>query len=206
VADQVAEAWFTSHVTANLERTTQQQYAQIWDKHMQPRIGNLAVRDVTHPIVVGIVAELMAAGVGAQATRRAMSLGHQVFGYALASGYVSANPFVGVHKPSGKRARAVVPMTPRQVEAVRSWFLKRGKERDAVLVSLMAYAGLRPAEAYALTWDKVGERTLLIDCSAPDGRIKVTKTENHRSVTMLAPLATDLAEWQMRCGRPRRDQ
>lgn len=177
-------------------------YAQLWDKHVGPRIGHLAVRDVRHPVVVGLLAELKAAGVGAQAPRRAMALGQQVLAFALASDYIDANPFVGVRKPSAKRARAVVPMTPRQVEVIRAWFVERGKERDAVLVSLMAYAGLRPGEAYGLTWDRVRERTLLIDCSAQDGVMKSTKTGSHRSVTMLAPLATDLAEWRMRCGRP----
>jgi len=51
-------------------------------------------------------------------------------------------------------------------------------------------------------WDRVRDCTLLIDRSAQDGRMKSTKTGSMRSVTMLAPLATDLAEWRMPCGRP----
>jgi len=32
--------------------------------------------------------------------------------------------------------------------------------------------------------------------------VKDTKTRQRRTVTLLAPLAADLAEWRMRCGRP----
>ena len=38
--------------------------------------------------------------------------------------------------------------------------------RTAILVSLMAYAGLRPGEALALQWGDVGENTLLVERSA----------------------------------------
>ena len=71
------------------------------------------------------------------------------------------------------------------------------RDRDAVLVSLLAYAGLRPQELRALRWGHVRERTLVVH--AP-------KTRRHRaaprSVRLLAPLAQDLREWRLASGRP----
>ena len=46
------------------------------------------------------------------------------------------------------------------------------------------------------------ERTLLIEQAASRGEIKSTKTSQTRTVRLLAPLAADLAEWRLACGRP----
>ena len=69
-------------------------------------------------------------------------------------------------------------------------------------MSLLAYAGLRPGEALSLHWADVRDRTLLIQHGLSDGAIKDTKTEDHRTVRLLAPLAADLKEWRMLQGRP----
>jgi site-specific recombinase XerD len=76
------------------------------------------------------------------------------------------------------------------VERIRA----RLRLRDATLVSLLAYAGLRPeSEAIALTWGQVGRRSL---------RIRATKTDRERHVKLLRPLAQDLAHWRHALGKP----
>ncbi|MGH9322867.1 MAG: tyrosine-type recombinase/integrase, partial [Vicinamibacteria bacterium] len=74
--------------------------------------------------------------------------------------------------------------------------------RDAVFVSVLAYAGLRPGEALALTWSHVRERTILVERALALGRIRTTKTGQTRTVRLLAPLAADLTEWRLAQGRP----
>ena len=74
--------------------------------------------------------------------------------------------------------------------------------RDAIFVSLLAYAGLRPSEALALKWSDVGKRTILVERAASYGVEKGTKTLVSRNVRLLEPLARDLAEWKLRSGRP----
>jgi integrase len=74
--------------------------------------------------------------------------------------------------------------------------------RDATLVSVLAYAGLRPGEALALRWRDIGEQTILIEKALSLGQETSTKTRRMRSVRLLTPLATDLAEWRMASGRP----
>jgi integrase len=71
-----------------------------------------------------------------------------------------------------------------------------------VLISVMAYAGLRPGEVLGLKFGDVQDRTLLVQRAVSPGEEKDSKTHVARSVRLLAPLARDLAEWRMRCGQP----
>jgi Phage integrase family len=73
------------------------------------------------------------------------------------------------------------------------------------LVSVLAYAGFRPAEARALRWGDIRERTILVERAADAWSVKKTKTGKIRSVRLLAPLAHDLAWWRSRCPNPRVD-
>jgi integrase len=68
--------------------------------------------------------------------------------------------------------------------------------RDRTIVSVLAYAGLRPGELRALRWRHVGERTVLVDAD---------KTGSRRSVRLLAPLRDDLEGWRSACGDPGAD-
>ena len=71
-----------------------------------------------------------------------------------------------------------------------------------MLVSVLAYAGLRPGEALALTWIHIRERTILVERAVALGEFKTTKTSRARTVRMLAPLAADLREWRIGQGMP----
>ena len=96
------------------------------------------------------------------------------------------------------RWREVKPLAPASVEAMRA----AANARDATLISVLAYAGLRPQEALALQWGDVRERTLLIQRAVSLGEEKDTKTRAHRTVRLLAPLREDLLAWRLRSGRP----
>jgi integrase len=67
------------------------------------------------------------------------------------------------------------------------------RQRDALLVSILAYAGLRPSEALGLRWGDVLDQTLVVNAS---------KTGRRRNVRLLRPLAGDLAAWRLASGSP----
>src|SRR5215213_9166576 len=73
--------------------------------------------------------------------------------------------------------------------------------RDAALLSVLAYGGLRPGETLALRWGDVRDRTLLVERAASLGDVTDTKTKAHRTVRLLTPLASDLRERRMAAGR-----
>lgn len=47
VASFAEEAWWPTHVVPNLAPKTQEVYARLFDLHLLPRVGDMALRDVT---------------------------------------------------------------------------------------------------------------------------------------------------------------
>jgi integrase len=161
------------------------------------------VAEITPSIVTRFRLELEAEGVGRVSIRKAITLLQGVLQRACEWDRLTSNPARAVRKPTATRARAVEPLTPDAVEAIRDWLLQRGLLRDATLVSVLAYAGLRPGEALALTWSAVRDRTLLIEAAVSVGVVGETKTRRRRTVRLISPLlAADLAEWRLAAGRP----
>lgn len=54
-----------------------------------------------------------------------------------------------------RRSQAAQPLTAEQVERMRAWMLQHRTRRDATLLSVLAYSGLRPGEAMGLAWRHV---------------------------------------------------
>ncbi|MGB0095899.1 MAG: site-specific integrase [Solirubrobacteraceae bacterium] len=96
------------------------------------------------------------------------------------------------------RREEVQALSPGTIEAMRSAL----NTRDAALISTLAYAGLRPGEALGLRWGDIRERTILIQRSVSLGEEADTKTRQHRTVHLLAPLGAVLRSWRMAAGRP----
>jgi integrase len=71
-----------------------------------------------------------------------------------------------VRRIARPRRREVKPLAPKAVEAMRA----AAHARNATLISVLAYAGLRPQGALALQWGHVRERTLLIQRAVSPAR------------------------------------
>lgn len=141
--------------------------------------------------------EREAAGVGRASIAKALTLLQGVLQRACEWERISSNPMRSVRKPPQARARAVTPLTPATIETMRAWLLRRQALRDATLVSVLAYAGLRPGEAFGLTWSDVRERTLLVERAVSLGAVGETKTRRRRTVRLLLPLRQDLVAWKV---------
>jgi integrase len=163
---------------------------------------------ITPEVVERYRAELEADGVGLPTVHRALVQLQGVLRRAVEWRRIGHNPVKAVQKPKVRRHRQVRPLPPSIVERLRVVAAKRRKHgaRDAALIALLAYAGLRPQEAQALHWADVRERTLLVEKAADgQGGVKTTKTGQARTVRLLAPLAADLAEWRGQCADPSED-
>jgi len=192
-----AVEWWQLHAETNLERSTRESYASIWDKHVLPRVGEYPLREITPELVAKLRAELTASGVGDATTRKALYIFQSVLAHAVLRGLISHNPVKAVKKPRHRPA-SVRPLAPATVEAMRFGM----DPADATLISVLAYAGLRPGEALALRWHHVRERTILVESSISFGEEKGTKTQRTRTVRILQPLVADLREWRLGAGRP----
>ena len=190
------ERWWREYALVQLEENTRKGYAQVWEKHLRQRIGGYRLRDVSPAVVYGIKAELLSGGVGSPTVRKALALLSGIFRCAVEWDRIDRNPVRDVGMPAAKRSRHVRPLAPATVEAMRRWLLLDGAERDAAIVSVLAYSGMRPEELRALRWSDIGERTVLVERAAAGSTVKSTKTENVRAVRLVQPLADDLSRWR----------
>lgn len=197
LAELVEEYW-RLHVIANLEPQTRANYRQQWGKHILPRMGAYNVREISAKLIVSqLVSPMRKAGAGDPTLLQVLAVLQAIFAYAVATEHVSENPVARVTKPKQSGGREVPPVAPATVERLRA----RLGARDALMVSVLAYSGLRPQELLAMQWDDVYERTILIRRKNVDGELyPYTKTRRNRPVKLLAPLGADLAEWALASG------
>jgi integrase len=181
--DMFAAEWLRTYGRASLAPRTLAYYARTWDLHVSPRIGGLRRREVDVEVCQRFAAELAAAQLGTAMRRKVLTIVSGVLQRAFEWGRIPSNPMRAVRFPSNKRAREIRALPPATIEAMRA----ASQPRDAILISVLAYAGLRPGEALALPWTRIGERTISVHAS---------KTGRRRSVRLLAPLGEDLGAWR----------
>ncbi len=197
LGEYVTEAWAVTHAVT-LAPKTRLHYASLYDHHLRPFLGSIALRDIDPETVGRWQADRLAAGAGPVAVRQALDLLGSVLEHAFVSGRVAENPVRRVKKARLPRREEVQALSPLSIEAMRAAL----DVRDAALLSVLAYAGLRPGEAFGLHWGDIRERTMLVQRSISLGADADTKTRQHRTVRLLAPLAADLRSWRVAAGRP----
>jgi integrase len=186
---EFVEEWWERYAIPNLKPATLRSYERTWAVHIEPRLGGLMLRAITPEVVDDFREQLHRRGVGDPTVIKALGVLQGIFKRAVSWGRVGTNPVREAAKPRQHQRRAPEPLTPAHVEAVRA----RLPQLDATLVSVMAYAGLRPDEAIRLCWRDVSRAKL---------HVRSRKTGRERWVNLLAPLASDLAAWRLASGRP----
>jgi integrase len=193
----VAETWAKTHAVT-LARSTARTYAGLCDLHISPYLGQLKLAELTPEVIARWQAERIAAGAGRSSIHKTLTLLGGILQRAMESGRINRNPMRLVRKVKRPK-KEVRPLAPATVEALRSVC----EPRDATLISVLAYSGLRPPEALALRWGDIRERTILVERAVSLGEEADTKTTAHRTVRLLAPLREDLLAWTLRSGWPR---
>jgi integrase len=197
LAQYVTVTWAKAYAS-NLAPATSIRYGHVYDKHILPELGPLMLREITPDVVARWQAERLAIGSGPFAVREALKLLGSILQRAVEAQHIETNPVRAVRRAPLPRKSEVRPLAPVVIETMRA----AASPRDATLLSVLAYAGLRPGEALALRWGDVRDKTLLVERAISLGVEKDTKTAAHRTVRLLAALAVDLREWRMRSGRP----
>ncbi len=188
LAEFVEREWWPRYAIPNLAADTRRRYLELWGKHLLPRLGGFELREINPMVVEDLRDQMARDGASADTQRRAMTLLQGILKRAVARGLIPANPVAQVPKPK-QRVSEPHPLPPETVEQIRVQL----RPRDAMIVSLLAYAGLRPVEDRGASWGDVRNRTL---------RVSASKTGRVRHVDLLGPLAQDLAEWRLASGRP----
>lgn len=212
LADLWAE-WFPVYA-ATVAPATADTHETCWTAHVEPLLGSRPLADfVTSFPVEQLHADMAKRKVGPSAIRKSVSLlkmlldagvSYRLIGFNGARGY-----YLG-RRVSAKRQRPLVMIPADKVEQMRLDLLARRRGghgvtaaehnlRTVALLSLLAYAGLRPAEALALKWCDLDElhRELLAGERVANGDEAQPKTPtSKRRVPIIAPLMEDLLAWR----------
>ncbi len=197
----VTQTWAPTHAPT-LSANTRRDYAYLYDAHIGPHLGSIPLRDLKPERIAGWQADRLRAGAGKVAIRKALDLLSSILKRAVELERIADNPVRLVPKARRPRRKEIQPLAPAVIEAMRG----ASSLRDATLISVLAYAGLRPSEALALQWADIREKTILVQRTvAVEADDDDTKTQHHRTVRLLGPLRSDLSEWRLASGRPRED-
>ena len=225
----VTERWAREHAVM-LADSTRNRYAEVYSVHIAPWLDDVPLGQFSAPLLSGWQAALIKAGVSPGTIHKARTLLSSVLRHAAENGAIMANPLSLVRAPRSAPRDAVQPLSPAAVERIRQAMLippdreigasapgqrarrrytlpapgtPKTRQRDALIVSILAYAGLRPGELRALPLEGFRENTILVQRAAdPDGSSKPTKNRQHRTVRLLSALAQDIREYKFAIGRP----
>jgi integrase len=218
LAEFVEEEWWPRYAVPNLAPDTRRRYLEVWGTHLLPRLGDYELREITPMVVEDVREQMTRAKIGVPTQRKTLMLLQAVLRRAVVRGLIPVNAARLVDKPKQRPTQLPQPLSPVTVERIRAGMLQprtrvvpaagvgkrprcayetlvgtpRDRQRNALIVSMLAYAGLRPIEDRGCTWAELHDRTL---------HVFATKTGRARDVDLIAPLAQDLAEWRMACGR-----
>jgi integrase len=227
--DEYVQSVFAPTHVALLARKTQSLYADLYDRHLAPEFGSTQLRQIKPSQIKHWQAARIKAGLGKPTLLKALTLLGSILQRACEDELIEHNPTRSVRRARSPKTAEVRPLAPAAVEAIRAAMLnpelvtvgaskpgQRARQahaqpapgtpytrmRDATLVSVLAYAGLRPGEAMGLRWGDIRENTILVERSLSSGELKSTKTGGARTVRLLEPLAQDLREFKLASGRP----
>jgi len=218
----VREEWWPRYAVPNLAPDTRRRYLEVWEHDLLQRLGGYELRKISPVMVENVRDELAHAGLSVASQRKALLLLSGILKRAAVRELIPRNPVSMIQMPKAPPSDAPQPLPPATVERIRQIMLsprtrtvpatgagKRAqrayespvgspaeRQRNALIVSMLAYGGLRPIEDRGARWADLHDRTLHVFAS---------KTGRPRDVDLLAPLAQDLAEWRMACGRPADD-
>lgn len=190
----IVQRWGPEHA-AGLEAKTRSHYASTYVVHIEPWLGHLPLQELTVGRLREWQADRLAAGVTPNSIMKARTVLSSVLRHAAESEAIPGNALTLVRTPKRGHRDDVVAMSPMVVETLRAAL--RPRPRDATIVSLLSYSGLRPGELRVLRWGDIGQTIRVQRAAAPDGTPKTTKTRRgKRNVRLLEPLAEDLAAWR----------
>ena len=149
----VTEVWAPIHAAA-LAPASRTLYTWAYDTHVSPPLGAMALHTITPAIVARWQAGLVAQELGHETVRKARNVLSGILRVAVETEILDRNPVAAVRAPVAPMRDEPTVLAPARVEAIRAACGPRG----AALVSVLAYAGLRPQEAYELRWADVRER------------------------------------------------
>lgn len=181
--------------------------APLWNRYVLDRdghgfgIGHLPMRAIDKPRIMQFRDELVAANVAPHSIKATLKMLGSMFSEAIEAKLVLSNPVNGVKYKLPSKA-GLKPFPPEALEWLYTTLASRTQNRskllalrDATLVAVIGYAGLRPSEALHLRWYDIEETRIAVRGSLVDGKETGGKTGDRR-VPLRASLKTVLQDYR----------
>jgi integrase len=188
----------------HLAPRTLRSYEGLLTIHLLPALGHVKVRELKRRHVKQLLDQKQRGGLGGQSLRLIRSTLSVLLSDAVDDEIITANPCMGW----GKRKRTdpgtaprpeIRPLTREQRDAALAEAGNHPDRRPPVLFELLAKAGLRPSEAYALTPGDVDFTggTLRVERGLEMKRrtVRATKTYERRAVDLTPEMVRTLKSY-----------
>lgn len=190
------QRWLRDHAEANLRDTSASKYRYTVEKYIAPRLGHVALQQLTPALIQGMCSDLLARGarggkpLGRRTVKEVYGSLRSALNCAVRWGVLLANPVQGVDAP-----RAATPEMKFWTQEQAMAFLEAVREDPSYPVFWLAVVcGMRRGEIAGLKWDDVDwegrrisvQRTLVPTQGGPP-RIHETKTATGRRPLDVGP-------------------
>jgi integrase len=174
---EFGQEWLVAHAIPNLEPKTLRTYESLWDRPRpaEHRRG-IELRQLRPALLDRLLAQLQRDGLSPASVKKVAGLLQGVLKRAVEWERIAQNPMRLAQKPKARRRIVIRLIAPSRGRAAPAGPPRRRPAALRDAVSVLAYSGLRPGEALALTWDRVGKRTIAVTGASSMGRLKGTKT------------------------------
>ncbi len=179
--------WFENY-SSEWSVTTVRQRGSICDRWIVPLLGGRPLAGLDGRAIREFRQSMLLTGATNNTANSVLAVLSAALTAAADQGIIDHNYARGVRRLPTRKTAAVA-LTPSQVEAYRRWM---PTDRDRLIVSLIAYAGLRPAEVCGLQWKHIRTNHILVEQSAQDATIVPTKTGNNRAVEICESLREEI--------------
>ena len=195
-------------VETSLEKKTLRSYEQILRLHLIPTFGSIPIRKLHRNAIKILLSDKLRGGLSSNTVRLIYATLRTILNAAIDDGLIKVNPAAGIGRklklstaPS-HREEEIKAFDRNQLAAFLDQARSNAKTPYFELFLLMSRTGLRPGEAYGLSWDDMDftRREIRINKSLGMGKtIKATKTNRPRVVDMSETVHTVLQEWREKC-------
>src|SRR5581483_9386661 len=140
------DVYLRQYAEANVTPRTLDSYRRLWLKHIDPVLGDRAVRSITREDTSALSVRLSLT-LSSSTVRKILAIFGGVLQRAVEWGYIATNPASGVRKPRLVQ-RTGQALTGSAISAICAEL----DLRSATIVRVLSGTGIRPGELRALLW------------------------------------------------------
>lgn len=181
ILDDFVNGWQRRRKDGGTSLGTRKANRSIYNAHISPYIGHRRVGELKVGMLDDWRDDMRAAGASIHTQRRATGLLAMILDDVVRREEgLTGNParsLPAIRDPEGGERPKGQAISPKQVEALRSYFIGAKRPADAALISVLAYVGLRPEEALAVEPGNVTAQAAAFDLRADQTKDKTPARE-----------------------------